>query len=44
MYPVQKEVLFVRFPDENHELSRSSRPRHRLERLRFILEWFARYL
>lgn len=39
-----KDVTFVRFPDENHELSRSGRPRHRLERFRFILEWFARHL
>jgi dipeptidyl aminopeptidase/acylaminoacyl peptidase len=40
----RKNVLLVRFPDENHELSRSGRPRHRLERFRIILEWFARYL
>ncbi len=40
----RKEVLFVRFPDENHELSRNGKPRHRLERFRFILEWFAKYL
>jgi dipeptidyl aminopeptidase/acylaminoacyl peptidase len=40
----RKEVLFVRFPDENHEMSRSGKPRHRLERYRFILEWFAKYL
>ncbi|HEY7495501.1 MAG TPA: S9 family peptidase [Candidatus Tectomicrobia bacterium] len=40
----RKEVLFVRFPDENHEMSRSGKPRHRLERFRVILEWFARYL
>jgi dipeptidyl aminopeptidase/acylaminoacyl peptidase len=40
----RKEVIFVRFPDEDHELSRSGKPRHRLERFRFILEWFARYL
>ncbi len=39
-----KETMLVRFPDENHELSRSGRPRHRLERFRFILEWFERYL
>ena len=39
-----KEVMFVRFPDENHELSRSGRPRHRLERFRVILDWFARHL
>ncbi len=40
----RKEVLFVRFPDENHELSRAGRPRHRLERFRIILEWFDKYL
>jgi dipeptidyl aminopeptidase/acylaminoacyl peptidase len=39
-----KEVRFVRFPDENHELSRSGRPRHRLARFQFILEWFAAHL
>jgi dipeptidyl aminopeptidase/acylaminoacyl peptidase len=35
-----KEAVFVRFPDENHELSRSGTPRHRLERFRIILDWF----
>jgi dipeptidyl aminopeptidase/acylaminoacyl peptidase len=40
----RKEVVLVRFPDEDHELSRSGKPRHRLERLRLILEWFAQYL
>ena len=40
----RKQVVFVRFPDEDHELSRSGRPRHRLERFRLILDWFARYL
>jgi dipeptidyl aminopeptidase/acylaminoacyl peptidase len=39
-----KDVMFVRFPDENHELSRTGTPRHRLERFRFILDWFARHL
>lgn len=39
-----KDVTFVRFPDENHELSRSGKPRHRLERFRFILDWFSRHL
>ena len=39
-----KDVMFVRFPDENHELSRSGKPRHRLERFRFILDWFSRCL
>jgi dipeptidyl aminopeptidase/acylaminoacyl peptidase len=41
---LDREVMFVRFPDENHELSRSGKPRHRLERFRIILDWFARYL
>ena len=39
-----RTVVFVRFPDENHELSRSGKPRHRLERFRILLEWFAKYL
>jgi dipeptidyl aminopeptidase/acylaminoacyl peptidase len=41
---LRKDVLFVRFPDETHELSRSGKPRHRLARFRFILDWFAKYL
>lgn len=41
---LRREVTFVRFPDENHELSRSGKPRHRLERFRIILNWFANYL
>ena len=39
-----REVRFVRFPGENHEMSRSGRPRHRLERFRHILDWFGSYL
>jgi dipeptidyl aminopeptidase/acylaminoacyl peptidase len=41
---LRRDVMFVRFPDENHELSRSGKPRHRLARFGFILDWFARYL
>lgn len=41
---LRREVVFVRFPDENHELTRSGKPRHRLERFRILLEWFAKYL
>jgi dipeptidyl aminopeptidase/acylaminoacyl peptidase len=41
---LRREVLLVRFPDENHDMSRSGKPRHRLERFRFILEWFGKYL
>ncbi len=35
---------FVRFPDEDHNLSRGGKPAHRAERLRHILRWFAQYL
>lgn len=39
---VEAELLI--FPGENHELSRSGRPRHRVERFEAILEWWARRL
>ena len=35
---------FVRFPGENHELSRSGKPKHREARLEHILRWFQTYL
>ena len=35
---------FVRFPDEDHNLSRSGKPGHRFERLEHILRWFKTYL
>ena len=31
-------------PDEGHELSRSGKPKHRVERFEAILEWHGRYL
>jgi dipeptidyl aminopeptidase/acylaminoacyl peptidase len=34
------ETKFVRFPDENHDLSRSGQPKHRLERLDHMISWF----
>ncbi|WP_291425800.1 prolyl oligopeptidase family serine peptidase, partial [Deinococcus sp.] len=37
-------VRFVRFPGENHELSRSGRPDRRLTRLREYLNWLGRWL
>ena len=40
----RKEVRFVRFPDEGHDMSRAGKPRHRLERFRIILAWFASHL
>jgi dipeptidyl aminopeptidase/acylaminoacyl peptidase len=35
-----KEVVLVRFPGENHELSRSGKPYHRQENLRALIAWF----
>lgn len=37
-------VRFVRFPGENHELSRSGRPDRRLKRLHEYLDWLERWL
>jgi dipeptidyl aminopeptidase/acylaminoacyl peptidase len=34
----------VRFPRENHELSRSGEPWHRIERLQHIVRWMDRWL
>lgn len=39
-----KTAIMVRFPGENHELSRSGQPKHRVERLEYIMAWFDRYL
>jgi dipeptidyl aminopeptidase/acylaminoacyl peptidase len=40
----RKPVVMVTFPGETHELSRSGKPTHRIERLRHILNWFDKYL
>ena len=37
-------TVMVRFPGETHELSRSGKPKHRVERLQHILGWFDKYL
>ena len=37
-------TVMVRFPRENHELSRSGEPWHRVERLENIVNWFDLYL
>ena len=39
-----KVSRFVRFANADHELSRTGRPRQRLERFRHILDWFEPYL
>jgi dipeptidyl aminopeptidase/acylaminoacyl peptidase len=38
------ETELVIFPGENHELSRSGTPRHRVQRFDVILDWWARHL
>ncbi len=38
------DAVLVRFPGENHELSRSGQPRHRVERFEIIHEFYARHL
>jgi dipeptidyl aminopeptidase/acylaminoacyl peptidase len=37
-------AVMVRFPGETHELSRSGKPRHRVERLQHIVGWFDKWL
>lgn len=37
---VDSELLV--FPGENHELSRSGRPRHRIQRFEAVLDWWSR--
>ncbi len=37
---LKREVEFIRFPEENHDLSRSGRPDRRLERLKVIVKWW----
>jgi dipeptidyl aminopeptidase/acylaminoacyl peptidase len=39
-----REVEFVRIPDENHNLSRTGKPKHRIERLEHIVGWFDKHL
>lgn len=40
----KKETKFVRFPESNHELSRSGKPSLRVARLNYILNWFKEYI
>jgi dipeptidyl aminopeptidase/acylaminoacyl peptidase len=37
-------TVMVRFPGESHELSRSGKPSHRIERLQHIVNWFDLYV
>jgi dipeptidyl aminopeptidase/acylaminoacyl peptidase len=40
---LKREVELVRYPREGHELSRSGEPRHRVDRLNRIIDWFDKY-
>ncbi|MFD2422486.1 S9 family peptidase [Amycolatopsis pigmentata] len=37
-------VEFLLFPGEGHELSRSGKPRHRIQRFEAVLDWWNRHL
>jgi dipeptidyl aminopeptidase/acylaminoacyl peptidase len=41
---LKRPTVMVRFPGENHELSRAGRPWHRVERLQHIVGWFDKWL
>jgi dipeptidyl aminopeptidase/acylaminoacyl peptidase len=41
---LKRTAVMVRFPGETHELSRSGKPVHRVERLENIVAWFDKYL
>jgi dipeptidyl aminopeptidase/acylaminoacyl peptidase len=41
---LKRSTVMVRFPGENHELSRSGKPWHRVERLQHIVGWFDKWL
>ena len=41
---LKKTTVMVRFPGESHDLSRSGKPSHRVERLQHIVNWFDKYL
>jgi len=40
LHRLKKESAIVRYPREGHELSRSGEPRHRVDRINRIIEWF----
>jgi dipeptidyl aminopeptidase/acylaminoacyl peptidase len=39
-----RTVEYVAVPNENHDLSRTGSPIHRVERLHLILDWLQRYI
>jgi dipeptidyl aminopeptidase/acylaminoacyl peptidase len=41
---LKRDVEFVRFPAESHELTRGGSPAHRVQRFEILLDWFDRKL
>jgi dipeptidyl aminopeptidase/acylaminoacyl peptidase len=41
---LKRNVEMVRYPRDGHELSRSGEPKHRVDRLNRIADWFDRYV
>jgi dipeptidyl aminopeptidase/acylaminoacyl peptidase len=39
-----RNVEYVAFPNENHDLSRTGAPIHRVERLHILLDWLKKYV
>jgi dipeptidyl aminopeptidase/acylaminoacyl peptidase len=40
---LKREVMFVRYPREGHEMSRSGEPQHRVDRLNRMVAWFDKW-
>lgn len=41
---LKREVKMVRYPRDGHELSRGGEPKHRIDRLRRIADWFDQHV
>ena len=41
---LNRDVAFIKFPEEGHELSRSGKPSRRLARLHHLIGWFDQHL
>jgi dipeptidyl aminopeptidase/acylaminoacyl peptidase len=39
-----KEAELVLFPGENHDLSRTGKPKHRVSRIQHYIRWFDEHL
>ena len=41
---LKRPTVMIRFPNEGHDLSRTGKPWHRVERLQHIVNWFDKHL